>query len=102
MIRRPPRSTLFPYTTLFRSSQPLDYSSGLSHLQPNTHYYFRAVAEGSSGTVHGDVKMFTTTRVPSTAPQTGDVEAGQIKAGYLIITPDATSDAPTATFTYGT
>src|SRR2546422_6453384 len=23
MIRRPPRSTLFPYTTLFRSEQPL-------------------------------------------------------------------------------
>src|SRR2546430_12109176 len=23
MIRRPPRSTLFPYTTLFRSHQPL-------------------------------------------------------------------------------
>src|SRR3712207_8495607 len=23
MIRRPPRSTLFPYTTLFRSTQPL-------------------------------------------------------------------------------
>src|SRR3989441_11725538 len=24
MIRRPPRSTLFPYTTLFRSSGPVD------------------------------------------------------------------------------
>src|SRR5947208_5339342 len=24
MIRRPPRSTLFPYTTLFRSFQPID------------------------------------------------------------------------------
>src|SRR5687767_15488453 len=24
MIRRPPRSTLFPYTTLFRSVQPVD------------------------------------------------------------------------------
>src|SRR5256885_9997536 len=24
MIRRPPRSTLFPYTTLFRSVSPLD------------------------------------------------------------------------------
>src|SRR3712207_8027485 len=24
MIRRPPRSTLFPYTTLFRSSEALD------------------------------------------------------------------------------
>src|SRR5258708_10260390 len=28
MIRRPPRSTLFPYTTLFRSTSPA------SHLQP--------------------------------------------------------------------
>src|SRR5687767_15176591 len=25
MIRRPPRSTLFPYTTLFRSSHPEDH-----------------------------------------------------------------------------
>src|SRR3712207_8512866 len=28
MIRRPPRSTLFPYTTLFRSGEP---SAGLVH-----------------------------------------------------------------------
>src|SRR2546430_5656551 len=27
MIRRPPRSTLFPYTTLFRSPQPLSRSA---------------------------------------------------------------------------
>src|SRR3712207_9194110 len=26
MIRRPPRSTLFPYTTLFRSTRSLDYN----------------------------------------------------------------------------
>src|SRR5258707_10909915 len=26
MIRRPPRSTLFPYTTLFRSAVPTTYS----------------------------------------------------------------------------
>src|SRR2546430_15320169 len=26
MIRRPPRSTLFPYTTLFRSRLPYDFS----------------------------------------------------------------------------
>src|SRR5260370_40459742 len=25
MIRRPPRSTLFPYTTLFRSEPPMDW-----------------------------------------------------------------------------
>src|SRR2546422_7699172 len=29
MIRRPPRSTLFPYTTLFRSR--VDHSSGSAH-----------------------------------------------------------------------
>src|SRR3989442_8446585 len=31
MIRRPPRSTLFPYTTLFRSARPhdLDRNSGV-------------------------------------------------------------------------
>src|SRR5260370_2825315 len=28
MIRRPPRSTLFPYTTLFRSVRPLRRSDG--------------------------------------------------------------------------
>src|SRR3712207_9593775 len=30
MIRRPPRSTLFPYTTLFRSAR--DYPFGISYL----------------------------------------------------------------------
>src|SRR3712207_8543840 len=29
MIRRPPRSTLFPYTTLFRSQQPDELSAVL-------------------------------------------------------------------------
>src|SRR5258707_11705666 len=29
MIRRPPRSTLFPYTTLFRSEVPLNTGEGL-------------------------------------------------------------------------
>src|SRR2546427_1913561 len=29
MIRRPPRSTLFPYTTLFRSSQPVIILDGV-------------------------------------------------------------------------
>src|SRR3712207_8489528 len=31
MIRRPPRSTLFPYTTLFRSLRA-DLAGGLAHL----------------------------------------------------------------------
>src|SRR2546422_8366394 len=31
MIRRPPRSTLFPYTTLFRSFVPCPWNCGCSH-----------------------------------------------------------------------
>src|SRR3712207_8454084 len=34
MIRRPPRSTLFPYTTLFRS-RPLEPPELVVHLNPN-------------------------------------------------------------------
>src|SRR3712207_8354615 len=34
MIRRPPRSTLFPYTTLFRSAQPHDRPGRLRRGQP--------------------------------------------------------------------
>src|SRR3712207_6939093 len=44
MIRRPPRSTLFPYTTLFRSKESLNYSfqqaTGKSNVlirQPKSH-----------------------------------------------------------------
>src|SRR2546430_2458855 len=34
MIRRPPRSTLFPYTTLFRSDYAMAYAAlGWAHLQ---------------------------------------------------------------------
>src|SRR5256885_13190619 len=41
MIRRPPRSTLFPYTTLFRS-RPLDIAIyGLGHISEKGHTTFR-------------------------------------------------------------
>src|SRR3712207_6898098 len=35
MIRRPPRSTLFPYTTLFRSHGLLHPAGGLPRLPPD-------------------------------------------------------------------
>src|SRR3712207_7257426 len=38
MIRRPPRSTLFPYTTLFRSQVPVDFTaSGVDALTMTGH-----------------------------------------------------------------
>src|SRR3712207_8279404 len=35
MIRRPPRSTLFPYTTLFRSHRRVLFAMNEAGLQPN-------------------------------------------------------------------
>src|SRR5690348_17861896 len=34
MIRRPPRSTLFPYTTLFRSPHRGDVGAAVGHVAP--------------------------------------------------------------------
>src|SRR3989454_5087911 len=49
MIRRPPRSTLFPYTTLFRSREPLAGAVPLS-LEPlqttDAHAYWQTFVSG--------------------------------------------------------
>ncbi len=75
----------------------------LNELHSNTTYYFRAVVYRPGGAnVAGDISSFTTPRLPTTRPQTSEVERGETKSGYLIITPDGSSDAPTVTFTYGT
>src|SRR2546428_1043200 len=41
MIRRPPRSTLFPYTTLFRSPESGDEAYGQDDRHPDTRSPFR-------------------------------------------------------------
>src|SRR2546428_5937941 len=42
MIRRPPRSTLFPYTTLFRSEQFLTWMLGIVRLDFGTSMWTRS------------------------------------------------------------
>src|SRR3712207_8996606 len=47
MIRRPPRSTLFPYTTLFRSPQPhAERGRGLRHVDDRVHPEERPAGQG--------------------------------------------------------
>src|SRR2546430_7691721 len=48
MIRRPPRSTLFPYTTLFRSRRHEPKSIGVSVFRAQADSVIRAVARGVS------------------------------------------------------
>src|SRR5260221_10184132 len=38
MIRRPPRSTLFPYTTLFRSTVELETSATVTRVKSKDYY----------------------------------------------------------------
>src|SRR2546430_6613357 len=46
MIRRPPRSTLFPYTTLFRSDGGVDASGVVSNLRSVGSYHKRRLVGG--------------------------------------------------------
>src|SRR2546430_9778274 len=63
MIRRPPRSTLFPYTTLFRSHlvqrdcHPArrERPGGLAPGEPAAHYRRGQVATGSAGVTSSSV-----------------------------------------------
>src|SRR2546426_8536411 len=54
MIRRPPRSTLFPYTTLFRSPRELFRKAGIAYRpadRPKSDYYRELVAPVNAGRV---------------------------------------------------
>src|SRR6266567_8988132 len=68
MIRRPPRSTLFPYTTLFRSA-----SSGRSwHPHGETAYRGRPLAMLEEG-LEGSVETAVTGEMTARALGSGDV-----------------------------
>src|SRR5256885_12443677 len=47
MIRRPPRSTLFPYTTLFRSPEVNDWSAQYCSAAPDRLIAFGGVLPGT-------------------------------------------------------
>src|SRR3712207_8790537 len=49
MIRRPPRSTLFPYTTLFRSHVP---NLLIKELKQSKYYILGLVGQGQYGRVY--------------------------------------------------
>src|SRR3712207_7057713 len=59
MIRRPPRSTLFPYTTLFRSDgsdrmpiEMADFSTGLAGVMPSAALIHAGINSGTRSEEH--------------------------------------------------
>src|SRR5258708_19000835 len=74
MIRRPPRSTLFPYTTLFRSrsgTRKFDIVVGADGL----HSRVRALAFGSEADFVRDLGYYTAI---FTAPRRVDLDADEV------------------------
>src|SRR2546428_12117666 len=70
MIRRPPRSTLFPYTTLFRSDESIPYVPLPGHgpiKNSSTCWHFRGL-QGNSLLNHG---QSLSKPVPGDAPANG-------------------------------
>src|SRR5690349_25147822 len=57
MIRRPPRSTLFPYTTLFRSPQSLLELGRLQLRQLQPHAAAQRVVEAAAQEPHGTLDV---------------------------------------------
>src|SRR2546422_8716509 len=95
MIRRPPRSTLFPYTTLFRSLTVADIppAPGLTSLTPAS-----VVAGTGAVTVHAEGSGFTTAsvvQVTGTARTTTYVSATELSVSF------SATEVGTANTTYG-
>src|SRR2546421_5509453 len=59
MIRRPPRSTLFPYTTLFRSQQHLCFSFYAAHGELGVERRCSGVEKSLGGVTVGNWTIFT-------------------------------------------
>src|SRR5256885_6313575 len=74
MIRRPPRSTLFPYTTLFRS--PGDGSGSVPDRLPR-----QAVHAGRRGGVHRSLHA----GIRGDAAADGDRKSTSLNSSHLVI-----------------
>src|SRR5256885_10077285 len=90
MIRRPPRSTLFPYTTLFRSDPSLDLVEGFLYQltgRPPEPATARALdAYFIVGAEHGfNASTFTARVVIGTNSDIADRKSTRLNSSHLVI-----------------
>src|SRR5256885_12510599 len=82
MIRRPPRSTLFPYTTLFRSPQ-LGKDGGAAPIAPPPP---RKSANRRSGSIAGPLPTARSAIAPSRRDRPGgDRKSTRLNSSHLVI-----------------
>src|SRR2546430_16332135 len=83
MIRRPPRSTLFPYTTLFRSLIAARRLSPRSHRMTATGSLTLAAAMRMIYRIHGYAAIHWTPSHPSRASCLADGDVFVIRVSHL-------------------
>src|SRR5256885_9488920 len=85
MIRRPPRSTLFPYTTLFRSTLVMSENAAVTH--PGATIRIRGSFTSKAGDVEAGVPAFLGT-LPADQPQNRlalDRKSTRLNSSHLVI-----------------
>src|SRR2546426_7594059 len=80
MIRRPPRSTLFPYTTLFRSARPR-----YRHLPPPCPQPARRARAGGEGPAHDPACGELSPRRGAGPPARRDRKSTRLNSSHLVI-----------------
>src|SRR5256885_3361399 len=85
MIRRPPRSTLFPYTTLFRSTlpTPLPHSVPAAAVAANSEFRCSAVAPPSPALC--DCQPAPPAAWQSQSAGDGDRKSTRLNSSHLVI-----------------
>src|SRR5437016_3785118 len=90
MIRRPPTSTLFPYTTLFRSHEALPCPTPTACTTNTVSYTFvasspgtRAYYSGTQGDLQVEMGLYGAIIVVPTAVPTGCTAVGSNPAHYV-------------------
>src|SRR5256885_10314325 len=89
MIRRPPRSTLFPYTTLFRSDPsnepPLVITANAAEVGDNTGR-IDATVEGQATTIAFNSRFVSDALSSLTAPEVAlDRKSTRLNSSHLVI-----------------
>src|SRR3712207_8116297 len=89
MIRRPPRSTLFPYTTLFRSSPPFSPPNRALPSQPSALCHSQSTAPSSSHSRTSSSQMRRITP-PRSEEHTSELQSRQYLVCRLLLEKNTT------------
>src|SRR3712207_7319239 len=87
MIRRPPRSTLFPYTTLFRSLSDDDSGSAMftaTGLKPGS-TGTKCIQVTYGGSLAAAVKLYVSSSTPRSEEHTSELQSRQYLVCRLLL-----------------